>query len=254
MSFGVDYQKFGLENKDLSFITPKFILVEKRNWDYDKAHEFQKECVEFIRHNRDYKIFIICNHPHCFTLGRGLQKNKDLQGIELIDFAPNMKERLEIPLFDIKRGGGLTFHYPGQLICYPIVSLGKKLDVYKTMNFVLDIAKTIVEKEYGLENLSYKEKLLGLWWGKLKMASIGIAVSRFITYHGMAFNVVKDEVMKKELQKVFPCGLPGDVYVSLEEASKQNNIYDFFWEKYRELLVERVMSELSAGELRLGPS
>ncbi|MFZ8934798.1 MAG: lipoyl protein ligase domain-containing protein [Bacteriovoracaceae bacterium] len=231
--------QYGLSEENVTRFSDHFILVEKKNWDYNLAHDFQQDCVSYIREHRKVRIFIICNHPHCFTLGRGLQKNKELQGVDLIDFNPELRQKLTIPLYDIKRGGGLTFHYPGQLICYPICSLGQKLDVYKVMNYLLDIAKETLIKNYGLTDLSYKEKLLGLWWNQKKMASIGIAVTRFITYHGMALNVLSDNVMNQQLQKVYPCGLPGSVYVSAQEVVGQDDIYDQFWDSFKNNLIAR---------------
>ncbi len=237
-------EKYELNQEDISQLNSNLIIVEKRDWLYNLAHQFQLDCVEYVRNHRRLRIYIICNHPHCFTLGRGLQRNKDLAGIELIDFNPAMRERLSIPLFDIKRGGGLTFHYPGQLICYPVVSLGQKMDVYKVMNQLLGWAQGLLEQKYGLQNLSHKEKLLGLWWGDKKMASIGIAVSRFITYHGMAFNVLSDHVMNEQLQKVYPCGLPGSVYVSLQEALGREDVYEKFWQLFKETLIQDQLNAL----------
>ncbi|MDH5647473.1 MAG: hypothetical protein OEZ01_15795 [Candidatus Heimdallarchaeota archaeon] len=235
---------YDLKEENVTRYSDSFILIEKKNWDYNLAHNFQKDCVDYVRENKKVRIFIICNHPHCFTLGRGLQRNKELDGVELIDFNPELRQRLTIPLYDIKRGGGLTFHYPGQLICYPICSLGQKFDVYKVMNYLLDIATQTLIQKYGLNDLSYKQKLLGLWWNKKKLASIGIAVTRFITYHGMALNVLQDEVMNQQLQKVYPCGLPGSVYVSLQEILKGSDVYDEFWKLFKNELVSREMTSV----------
>ena len=68
---------------------------------------------------------------------------------------------------------------------------------------------------------------MGLWYKKNKIASIGVAVSRLVTYHGLAFNVLHDQKMSGEVMKVFPCGLSGDTYVDLESVLMSQGNADF---------------------------
>lgn len=219
---------FGLENCQLDQFQEDCLIITNWNWDYLKAHEFQKHCLEFIRNNSKLKIFIICSHPHCFTIGRGLQRSKGMESYNLIDFDEGLKGRLGVPLHQIKRGGGLTFHYPGQWICYPIVTLNKKrLDVYQLMHFVLGVVQKTLEDEFLVEGLSHEEKLMGLWLNKKKIASIGVAVTRLVTYHGLAFNLLFDQKMSNELKLVYPCGLPGETYIDLESVLNEKNDSNF---------------------------
>ena len=218
---------FDLSQEDFSFPSEKVWIIQKWGWDYQKAHDFQWIATQFIKEKKDILIFIFCTHPHCFTLGRGLQKHKVPKGLELIDFDPHLKRRLPFPLYEIKRGGGLTFHYPGQWVFYPIVNLmSRKTDVYKVMHWVLEKSKKSIEEVFGVQNLSHEKELLGLWHENQKLASIGIAVTRFVTYHGMALNISYDPKVVEALSLVNPCGLPGNTYTYLEslviDSGKQN--------------------------------
>lgn len=194
-------------------------VFKKWNWDYLEAEKFQLECMDFVHKNPHITILIVCSHPHCFTLGRGLQKIKEATNIELIDFDPSVTP--PFPLHHIKRGGGLTFHYPGQFVFYPIMNLTThKKAVYDLMIKIMDITKGLLEKQFGLNGLEIRRDLLGLWFqnefSKAKVASIGLAVSRFNTYHGLALNFFNDEEMFTALRELHPCGLPGDIYRDVE--------------------------------------
>lgn len=194
-------------------------VLKKWNWDYREAEEFQLKCVDYVYQNPHISIFIICSHPSCFTIGRGLQKIKETTKQVLIDY--NHETVLPYPLHSIKRGGGITFHYEGQFVLYPILSLTHhKLAVHDLMISIMEITKILIEKQYGLNGLNINKDLLGLWFenifAKAKVASIGLAVKRFITYHGMAFNYFSDDKMFDSLKAIYPCGLPGDIYRDLE--------------------------------------
>jgi lipoyl(octanoyl) transferase len=238
---------YDLERVNFSFPSENVWVVEKWNWDYLKAHEFQLKSTQIIKEHREVLLLIFCNHPCCFTLGRGLQKNKVPEGTHLVDFDPSLKERLPFPLYEIKRGGGLTFHYPGQWVFYPIINLtGKSIDVYKMMHLILGIGQQSLEHLFRVEGLSHKETLLGLWYKTKKLASIGIAITRFVTYHGMALNVAYDEKVSSALNMVNPCGLPGQTYTDLESILGKNGVqkedlFSTFHQNYLSSLLSEVL-------------
>jgi len=209
---------------DLSLFEQPFeniYVLKKWNWEYAEAEQLQKDCVEFVRLNPKSCFLIFCSHPHCFTLGRGLQKIKD-ESITLVDFDQSMT--LPFPLHHINRGGGLTFHYPGQIVFYPIMNLTThNMGVFDLMLKILALVQSELETKFGMNGLSVKRDLLGLWYendfSKAKVASIGLAATRFISYHGLALNFYNDERMFKVLETLHPCGLPGDFYRSIETLS-----------------------------------
>lgn len=193
-------------------------ILKKWDWDYLEAGKLQLECVEYVRNNPHIVFLMVCSHPHCFTLGRGLQKIKE-SDVTLVDFDP--ATTLPFPIHSIKRGGGLTFHYPGQLVFYPIINLTQhKKAVFDLMMSIMIIVKKLLEDKFDLPGLVIRRDLLGLWFenefSKAKIASIGLAVSRFNTYHGLALNFFKDQEMFQALKQIHPCGLPGDIYRDLE--------------------------------------
>jgi lipoyl(octanoyl) transferase len=197
---------------------PNVYIFEKWNWDYLDAEAFQLQCVEFVQQNPQISIFIFCSHPHCFTMGRGLQKLKDAK-FELKEF--DRSQKTPFPIHDIKRGGGLTFHYPGQLVLYPIVSTTfHKIAVNDLMMKILELTKECLRTRLDFQETTVRKDLLGLWFEnsfrQVKIASIGLAASRFVTYHGLALNLYRDPQMFDSLSTLHPCGLPGDIYRDIE--------------------------------------
>jgi lipoyl(octanoyl) transferase len=207
---------------DLSLFENPFeniYIFKKWNWDYLEVEKFQLECVDFVYKNPTIIILILCSHPHCFTIGRGLQKIKETSSYDLVDFDHNTI--LPYPLYPIKRGGGLTFHYPGQFVFYPILNLTiNKIGVYDLMILIMEMTKDLLQEQFSFQGLIIKRDLLGLWFenefARVKMASIGLAVNRFNTYHGLALNFFNDKPMFLALRSIHPCGLPGENYRDLE--------------------------------------
>lgn len=194
------------------------LFATKWNWQYESALEFQYLCLDLVKQNPKLKVFIFCNHPHCFTMGRGLQKGKGNSFEELVEFDMNRASSLKFPVYKIKRGGGLTFHYPGQWICYPIINLNNPMFSLKTLTYsVLEWVKTTLENEFKIEKLDYNRELLGLWKEERKISSVGIGIERFVTMHGIALNVFRDEDMFDELSKINPCGLGSSIYTTVNE-------------------------------------
>ncbi len=213
---GLDLKAFSLEPHDL-VLEEATLIVSKKDWPYPLALAFQEEMCERVRHHPTERVFIFCSHPHCLTLGTGLQRNKAVAS-ELVDFDPILESKLELPLYRIKRGGGLTFHYPGQLIFYPIISLEKhQTRIFDLLMGVLHSVKKSLSELYALNSLDCERDLLGLWHYHFKLASIGVSARRFVSMHGMALNLWRDPLMAKTLSFVHPCGLSGSTYTYLED-------------------------------------
>lgn len=207
-----------LESNDYEVFQDNSLLVTKWDWEYEQALYFQKQAVELLKEYPKLQVFIFCSHPHCFTNGRGLQKRagKVLPG--LIEFDKKIIEQLPYPYHEISRGGGLTFHYPGQWIFYPIVNLtAKKFTLPVLMNWILEtLQKTL--NEYSEDSIEIKlQEKAGLWRKERKLASLGFALERFITFHGLAFNLFHDQAMFEVLQNLNPCGLNSDIYQAFQD-------------------------------------
>ena len=170
-------------------ISGDILYVKKWMWDYEECLVFQKKSQEFIRNNRNLKIYIFCNHPHCFTLGRGNERGQS----DLIDFDLNLVDQLDYPVHKIHRGGGITFHYPGQWIFYPIVAINSTYTLEDHMCWMLRSVKEVLRDHFGLPKVMAAKKLMGVWNDRKKLASIGVGLNRFVTEHGLALNLIWDE-------------------------------------------------------------
>lgn len=235
------------ELNDFTKIGPFTFVLKLENWEYAFVESYLLTCTEFVRENPKIVLLIFCHHPHCFTLGKGLQKLANTSQHKLIDF--DESQNLIYPLYRLKRGGGLTFHYPGQVVFYPIVNLTtQKLNVHDLMIEILQMTNVVLEKIFNLNNLSINKELLGLWNNShQKLASIGLAITRFTTYHGMALNFFNDPSMFNALKNLNPCGLPGVVYTNIENqvGHKLDQLdYDQFIECFTESFLSYLNNHL----------
>lgn len=209
--------KFDLTFKNIVSENETTVWVKKWNWEYDKALAFQRFAVELLSQHPKKKILIMTNHPHVFTNGRGLQKARKGQTLNLVDFKPELASSLPFLFFQIERGGGLTFHHPGQFVFYPVLKLNpERLSLSSMIDDIFDFSKNILDS-WGVEGLTTENALLGLWKGDRKLASMGIAIEKLTTFHGMALNIHRDEKMEKAIRALNPCGISAETYTSVEE-------------------------------------
>ncbi len=212
-----DLLPFNLSPEDV-FEQGDLVWVKKWNWDYEKAHSFQRFCLKKLDSSPRKKVLIVCNHPRVFTNGRGLQKPRKGQVLDLVEFNPALSRELPYPLFQIERGGGLTFHHPGQFIFYPILKLSPlKLSLGQMIDEIFSVTKTILI-DWGVTDLSTENVLMGIWKGNQKLASMGIAIEKLTTFHGMALNIFEDRPMMDALKKLNPCGLSATTYTSVDQV------------------------------------
>lgn len=211
-----NFSNYGLSIEDTALMDERTLVVVKWNWDYSQAHAFQKASVDLLQENPKLRVLICCSHPQLFTMGRGLQRPKKGQQLQLVDYTGNGSD-LPFPYHRIERGGGLTFHHPGQFIFYPIVKLNPKtLSLSKMIDDILRITSETLAL-WSLPETHSENELLGLWKGDQKIASMGIAIDKLTTYHGMALNFYTDHEMKKSLRELKPCGIDHNTYSSVDE-------------------------------------
>lgn len=202
---------------DLEWIDERTLVITKWNWDYASALDFQRRCVKLLSDFPRMRVLICCNHPRVFTHGHGLQKPRKGEVLELKDFDLSKKDSLPFPLFEIERGGGLTFHHPGQFIFYPILKLNPATLSLSTMiDEIFSYSREVLE-DWGVRELSAENKLLGLWRGSKKLASMGIAIEKLTTFHGMALNLSWDKEMMSALRAINPCGLEATTYSAVDQ-------------------------------------
>lgn len=220
-------EKYAPTGSDI-FLKDNVLSIKKWNWDYSDCLFFQKLCQKYIQNNRKDKIYIFTNHPHVFTLGRGNER-----GVEnLKDLTAEQEKALGFPLHKIHRGGGITFHYPGQWIFYPIVAISEAYTLEQHTNWLLKSVKDVLTHDFKIEGVITANKLMGVWKDRAKLASIGVGLSKFVTEHGLALNINYDQKMFDEVRKINPCGIDPTTYTTVESFIKNENLLDDFHRKY----------------------
>jgi lipoyl(octanoyl) transferase len=166
------------------------------NIDYKEAWDLQKDIFE-LRYKKEISdVFLLLEHPHTYTLGRVADK------AHLIG-SQDYHDKNKISVYDIDRGGDITYHGPGQIVGYPIIDLNQwQNDTHK---YLRGLEEVIIRtcSYYGI-NASRDPKYTGVWVENRKIAAIGIKVSRWITMHGFAFNINSDLSF---FNGIVPCGI-----------------------------------------------
>jgi lipoate-protein ligase B len=163
---------------------------------YEWVWDFQKRLLSRRAEGQIPDCLITTEHEPVITMGRGTHKSN------LLADADELKRR-GVALFEIERGGDITFHGPGQLVLYPIIDLKERgRDSHKYLRD-LEQVTILTLAEFGL-TAGTKKGLTGVWVGDAKVAAIGVAASKWITYHGVALNVATDLDYFKLIN---PCGI-----------------------------------------------
>jgi lipoate-protein ligase B len=172
-------------------------LVDFGRMEYGRALDLQKELVAKRAKGEIPDTLVLVEHDPVITLGRKTT-------------AANLKPQ-EIPLFQVERGGDATYHGPGQLVGYPIILLADH-DVRRHVRNMEDaIIRTV--GFFGIEG-ERLEGHPGVWVGGNKLASIGVAVTDWVTYHGFALNVNTD---LSHFELIRPCGLDPTTMTSMQK-------------------------------------
>ena len=164
--------------------------------DYKKALNIQLDLLDKRKNNLIPDTLILLQNPPTITIGRG----GDLKN--LLVSQSYLKDR-GIYFEQISRGGDITFHGPGQIVAYPIMDLNNLgRDIHK---YLRSLEHLIIDmlKNYGIKASGFKG-ITGVWSNDKKIASIGIGVKRWITYHGFAININND---LNYYDMIIPCGL-----------------------------------------------
>lgn len=151
---------------------------------YANALELQKELEAEVIARRDSDHLLLLEHPHTFTLGRRSRNDGVLATAEML-------RKLGVDVFEINRGGKVTYHGPGQLVGYPIISLSPdREDVHK---YVRDIEEVLIRTMADFQIDAFRiEGLTGVHTPEGKVAAIGVHIKRWVTTHGFALNVNTD--------------------------------------------------------------
>ncbi len=177
---------------------------------YAAAVELQRGLVEERRAGRVPDLLLLLEHPHVITMGAKREASRS----HLVA-SPELLAERGVELHESGRGGDITYHGPGQLVGYPILDLRPdRCDVHK---YVRDLEEVMIRSaaDFGLAAARI-DGLTGAWVGADKLGAIGVRISRWITSHGFAFNVMTD---LDYFKLIVPCGIAGGGVTSLSRAT-----------------------------------
>ena len=177
---------------------------------YEEAWNAQRDLLEKRIHDEIPDTLIVVEHPHVITLGR------KTPGVNAL-MESGETEWQGLPLFFVERGGDATYHGPGQIVMYPIFRLSEKLGPRGFLR-LLEEAIIAALAGFGIAGF-WKEGATGVWVldgeeRERKIASLGIAARRFVSYHGLALNVETDLT---QFAKIQPCGFQPSVMTSVRQ-------------------------------------
>ena len=175
---------------------------------YLKAIKFLEKRLDQISKNKAKELIWILEHPSIYTSGNVLDKKDILDN--------------SIKIIKTSRGGKITWHGPGQIVCYLVINLNNRKKNIR--NFLNIIESSIINtlKEFGINSYADR-KNIGIWVntksGEKKIAAIGIKIKKWITFHGFSININNDLNYYK---KIIPCGIKNKGVTNLNEIKKQN--------------------------------
>ena len=191
---------------------------------YEQAIDYMEARLNDLNENNGKELIWILEHNEIYTRGTSSKDN------EILDKS--------IEVFKTNRGGKITYHGPGQLICYFVIDLKKrKRDIRK---FISLIEKTIIDtlKYYNINSFPDRDNI-GIWYNDnkniKKIAAIGVRVSKWIAYHGFAININND---LRKYEAIVPCGIKDKGVTNLEKIRKQD------YSKLDEILIKNLITNL----------
>ena len=200
------------------------IKKSKKPIKYEYAIDFMETRLQSIHENKSKDLIWILEHEDIYTAGTNYKE------VEIIDKS--------IDIIKTNRGGKITYHGPGQLICYFVIDLKKRnKDIRK---FISLIEETIIEtlKFYKIETFADKSNI-GIWYKDQsdikKVAAIGVRVSKWIAYHGFSININNN---LEKYKSIIPCGISDKGITNLKEINNMD------YKNLENILIKNFISNL----------
>ena len=184
----------------------KGYIIDLGLMDYQKAWDLQHHLWSRRVEDELPDILLLLEHPHVITLGRRGNRSHLVATSEVL-------EGMKIPIFHVERGGDVTYHGPGQMVVYPILNL--KEYGYRVVRYVDQLEEVVLRvlRDFGIEGRRDPSNR-GVWVYEEKIASVGVAIKRRVSLHGIALNYETD---LKYFDLINPCGLEGKKVTSMAE-------------------------------------
>ncbi|RLC06143.1 MAG: octanoyltransferase [Deltaproteobacteria bacterium] len=185
--------------------------LDLQTMDYSEAWEFQQAIVrDSIGKKNSRDIILLVEHPPVFTLGRR-------GGIENLTVSDAFLKTSGIQVIQVERGGDITYHGPGQMVIYPILDLDRQRLGITELVFMLEEIMIRVSESLGVQ-ATRNPRNRGVWVGDKKLGSVGLAVRKGISFHGIALNV---NLSMTPFKWIHPCGLMNISMTSLARELPQ---------------------------------
>mgnify|MGYP001116752694 CR=1 FL=1 len=179
------------------------LLVDLQTRDYKETWELQQRIVELRAKALVPDVLLLVEHPHVITMGKSAKPENILSTV--------------FPVYEVERGGDVTYHGYGQLVGYPILDLSSRgKDIRHCLR---SLERMLIETlaEFGI-TAQRIEGRTGVWVGEKKIASIGVAVRKWVTFHGFALNVSTDLSC---FAVINPCGYDSAIMTSMTEQLRK---------------------------------
>jgi lipoate-protein ligase B len=172
--------------------------------DYKKAWDLQHDLWSRRIKGDLPNLLLLLEHPHVITLGRRGNRSH-------LKASSDILETMKVPVYHVERGGDITYHGPGQMVAYPILDL--KDYGYRLIRYVDQLEEVLLRilRDFGIDGRRDPSNR-GVWVNGDKIASIGVAIKQWVSFHGFALNYETD---LKYFELINPCGLEGKKMTSL---------------------------------------
>ena len=189
-------------------------LVKLELEEYQAVEHLQRQLLKLRKDGQIPDVVLLLEHKPVITVGKG-------GGMENVIASPDVLKAQGIDIYYPDRGGNITYHGPGQLVAYPILNLkDHKCDIHW---YISRLEQTIIRllASYNIDGNSVEGRR-GVWIDNEKIAAIGVAISRWVTYHGLALNISTN---LDHFNHIVPCGLTGFGVTSMKkQLGKEVNI------------------------------
>ncbi|HZA99297.1 MAG TPA: lipoyl(octanoyl) transferase LipB [Gemmatimonadales bacterium] len=214
-------------------MSSRLVVQDLGRGSYAEVLELQRRlCRQRISGDTSEDILLLVEHEPVVTLGRGVRPGS-------LPLTPAELEARGLQVFEVERGGDVTFHGPGQLVGYPIIDLHKHREDLHWYLRRLEAGLIQALAAMGIEGTT-AAGLTGVWTGGRKIASIGIHVKQWVTFHGFALNVTTDMTY---FDLIVPCGIPNVVMTSVSRELGRTDAAAL-WEETRTAVIEGLAREL----------
>lgn len=186
----------------------KLNIIRLGMMDYAEALRIQEKLLTLRQEDKIDDTLLLVEHPAVLTLGRRGEYSHILMSRQLL-------EASGVSIYEVNRGGDVTYHGPGQIVGYPVMNLARQnKDVKKFVWNIEEVFIRLLKQEYGITAHRDENKYTGVWIENEKITAIGIAVKRWVTMHGFAFNV---NTHLEHFGWIVPCGLTDRSVTSVQK-------------------------------------